>query len=417
MKFVDMKCSNCGGRMEYADGHYKCAYCGAIMLKIVDAKVDADVERLDAEEFGRKLEESKRSFLIKVEDEIKVLDAKTAIINKRLQNAKKSLSVGKYEAVFTDLEGVSDEIPAAVRLRFLASMKVKDEYGLSLCKKDIRNDWYRKFLFVCEDEETKRSYEKIAEICLLNEKLDKELESELQVIREMMKVGLREEPLTYAKQVCSKYPQLCKSWGEYAAVKCNQDPDYDCTIDIEIMKKCPDYKWDFVPDPVKRRRADIISKQEKSRRETEERKRREALEKEELDKLLRKDLEQYKVSRKKFKGYSLFLDFLLVLVFAGGLMSAYACRAGIDKVGYLLALGMLLVIGGAIMSCFCVGPVAECKKECKTSLSRLEPHYNYGNTVCAEFKNLKKVSLFVSLLCVILALAGIVLLVYGLTIV
>ncbi|HIX07414.1 MAG TPA: hypothetical protein H9741_02985 [Candidatus Borkfalkia faecipullorum] len=92
--------------MEYADGHYKCSYCGAIMLKIIDAKVDADVERLDAEEFGRKLEESKRSFLIKVEDEIKVLDAKTAIINKRLQNAKKSLSVGKYEAVFTDLEGV-----------------------------------------------------------------------------------------------------------------------------------------------------------------------------------------------------------------------------------------------------------------------------------------------------------------------
>lgn len=410
MKFVDMKCSNCGGRMEYIDGHYKCSYCGAIMLKIIDAKVDADVERLDAEEFGRKLEESKRSFLIKVEDEIKVLDAKTAIINKRLQNAKKSLSVGKYEAVFTDLEGVSDEIPAAVRLRFLASMKVKDEYGLSLCKKDIRNDWYRKFLFVCEDEETKRSYEKIAEICLLNEKLDKELESELQVIREMMKVGLREEPLTYAKQVCSKYPQLCKSWGEYAAVKCNQDPDYDCTIDIEIMKKCPDYKWDFVPSSVKQKHEKII-------KERVERRWRESQEKERLDKLLSKDLEQYKVSRKKFKGYSLFQDFLLVLVFAGGMMSAYACRAGIDKVGYLFALGMLLVIGGAIMSCFCIGPMVECKKECKTSLSRLELHYNYGNTVCVEFKNLKKVLLFVSLLCVVLALAGIVLLVYGLTIV
>lgn len=289
-------------------------------------------------------------------------------------------------------------------------MKVKDEYGLSLCKKDIRNDWYRKFLFVCEDEETKRSYEKIAEICLLNEKLDKELESELQVIREMMKVGLREEPLTYAKQVCSKYPQLCKSWGEYAAVKCNQDPDYDCTIDIEIMKKCPDYKWDFVPSSVKQKHEKII-------KERVERRWRESQEKERLDKLLSKDLEQYKVSRKKFKGYSLFQDFLLVLVFAGGMMSAYACRAGIDKVGYLFALGMLLVIGGAIMSCFCIGPMVECKKECKTSLSRLELHYNYGNTVCVEFKNLKKVLLFVSLLCVVLALAGIVLLVYGLTIV
>ena len=410
-----MKCSSCGGQMEYAEGHYRCKYCGAIMLKIIDAKIDADVEHLDAEEFERKLEESKRSFLIRVDEELKVVDAKTAIVNKRLQNAKKSLEGRNYERVFGDLEGVMDDVLAAVRLRFLASVKVKDEYELSLCKFDIKNDWYRKFVSQCEDEETRRSYEKIAEICSLNEALDKELEGELKVIREMMSVGLKEEPLAYAKQICSKYPQLCKSWGEYASVKCQLDPDYNCTADLEIMKKCPDYKWDFVPIPVRLRREQVIRREEQNRKICEEKIRAEALEKTQLDERLNKNLEEYKKAKKTFIWYSVLRDVFLFLIFAGGLMIVYAGMKGLEELEPLLALGMFLQIGGVIVSFICIGPVWESKKECKAILSYLEPYYDYRNTVCAAFKKLKKILALLTIVFVLIALVGLALMVFGLT--
>ena len=385
MKFVDMKCSNCGGRMEYADGHYKCSYCGAIMLKIIDAKIDADVERLDAEEFERRLEESKRSFLIKVEDGVKVLDAKTAIINQRLQNAKKSLSQRQYTAVFSDLTGVPLDLPSAARLRFLASVNVRDEYELSLCKKDVRNRSYNEFMACCKDEETKRSYQKIAQICLLNEELDKELEEQLHSIREMMQLGLKEDALVYAKQVCSKYPQLCKSWAELASVKCQLFPKYDCTPDFEIMKKCPDYDIGYVPQ-IMLTRLDTLQK------ETE---------------LTRANRELFKTSQKSLKRmYSLI--FAALLLSCVGSVAAYL--GGRGDIFWQTFLGMDLSYLGLIFAVIFHLIMASARRKCRGALAaalQIRPILRETNEKFERYvRRMKTVH-------VILALAAVILLVVG----
>ena len=380
MSLVDMKCLNCGGPMTYADGHYTCSYCGALVLKIIDAKIEADVERLDAKEFEKRLEESKHAFLVRVEEGVKVLDAKTAIINRRLQNAKELIKRGAFSSVNNALEGVPDDIAAAARLRLLARFGSKDEHELSLCKCNIRCEQYRRFLELCQDEETKRTYEKIAQICENNERLDCELEQEIRVIEEMAYVGLRDEVLLYAKQTCAKFPQLCKSWAEYAKVKCKFDPVYDCTVDIEIMKKCPDFQVKLIPEEVQYRQKELAEY-----------------------------LDRYKKNKKSATQFHVLEFFALLFIAAGGAI-AYIGGTNMESLEFLLALGIFVIVGAAILCVIFTGIRIEKKSECKKVIRHLGSG-SFVNPICKQYKHYSRVMMILWCVFGVLALTGLVLLV------
>ena len=137
MSIVQMKCPTCGGSMSLENNQLACPYCGTMILNIIDAKIDADVNVMSPEEFARKIEESKRQFVIKLDNELKVFDVDTIIYNKKIKDATEQLLCGFYGEVEKTLTDVPDTILAAERLRYLAEFKVKNEYELSYYDGDI----------------------------------------------------------------------------------------------------------------------------------------------------------------------------------------------------------------------------------------------------------------------------------------
>ena len=84
MAFVNMKCPNCGGVLQQdaaEAAQFECPYCHATVLNVLDVKVEGDVEKIDADEFVRRLNEQKKKFVIRVDRQYKVVDVKTAVIN------------------------------------------------------------------------------------------------------------------------------------------------------------------------------------------------------------------------------------------------------------------------------------------------------------------------------------------------
>ena len=45
------------------------------------------------------------------------------------------------------------------------------------------------------------------------------------------------------------YPSRSEAWELSVAAKCLADDKYDPSSDLEFLKKCPDYKYIFAPDP------------------------------------------------------------------------------------------------------------------------------------------------------------------------
>ena len=265
-------------------------------------------------------------------------------------------------------------------MRLLARFGAKDEYELSLCKFDIRTEQYFLFMELCEDEETKRTYEKIAQICENNERLDRELEEEIRTVEGMADVGLRDEVLLYAKQTCAKFPQLCKSWAEYAKVKCRLDPVYDCTVDIEIMKKCPDFQEKSIPKEVKERQKDLAE-----------------------------HLDRYKKNKKSATLFHV-LEFIALFWIAAGGALAYVGGSNMESLEFLLALGIFVIIGAAILCFVFTGFRVVSKSECKKVIRHLESG-SFENPICKQYKRYSRVMLILWCAFGVLALAGPVLLV------
>lgn len=127
MAIVQMKCPNCGGAMEFVNNQYVCPHCNSIVLNIVDAKIDADVSIIDAEEFARKIEESKRQFVVRINDRLEVFDVDTKIINKKIQDASKYLAEGKYYNALSCLNDIPNDILSAERIGLFTMYNYRGE--------------------------------------------------------------------------------------------------------------------------------------------------------------------------------------------------------------------------------------------------------------------------------------------------
>ena len=257
MSFVQTKCPNCGGEMTYDNNQFKCEYCGSRMFRIVDAKINADIETITAEEFSQKLERGKRNFIVNINNRFEAFDITTKVINKKLQDAEAALKDGKYSDVEKYLTGVDENILAAERLKFLARYEAVDEYELSFRAVDIRCDLYDRIMSHC-DEETKKTYEKIVDTCLMNEEIAKEIDEG----NRLFDVGLLDDALTYANEMVTKYPQKVQAWqfrlkiiyvkltgGTFPITENDismrfTDTNAD-TLDraVMLLKQCPDYAY------------------------------------------------------------------------------------------------------------------------------------------------------------------------------
>lgn len=82
-----MKCPNCRGEMTLINGQFTCPFCRTTLLNIVDAKIDADVTVMSPDEFAKRIEESKRQFVVNINDNLQVFDINTMVINKKIKDA------------------------------------------------------------------------------------------------------------------------------------------------------------------------------------------------------------------------------------------------------------------------------------------------------------------------------------------
>ena len=125
MALVNMKCPNCGGVLQQdaaETAQFECPYCHATVLNILDVKVEGDIEKIDADEFVRRLDEQKKKFVIRVDRQYKVVDVRTAVINGKLEQAEKHLSQGNFSEAIRTLDGVPADIPAAARILFFCGL-------------------------------------------------------------------------------------------------------------------------------------------------------------------------------------------------------------------------------------------------------------------------------------------------------
>lgn len=254
MAIVQMKCPNCGGTMGLVNNQFKCPNCRTMILNIVDAKIDADVTVMSPDEFARKIEESKRQFIVNINDNLKVFDVNTMVINKKIQDATQALEAGRFDTVKSILEGVPDDILSVERLRFLADFKVTNEYELSFYDGYIdtvsyeygRSNHYSNIIKLA-DEQTKATYLKLAEYCRNQYNTRKQIETEILEVNKLLNVKLYQEAIAYSTEMCRKYPQTSLSWGHLCQVKNSISSNYNCNAEYVMMKECPDYSYYGTP--------------------------------------------------------------------------------------------------------------------------------------------------------------------------
>lgn len=262
MAVVEMKCPNCGGTMGLTNNQFMCPNCRTMVLNIMDAKIDADVAVMSPDEFAKKIEESKRQFVVNINDNIQVFDVQTRIINKKIADASLALENGKYEQVDILLKGVPANIFSAERLRFLSAFRVKNEYELSSYKGYIDVEYIRwshdsscyrplnyKNLLLLADEQTKETYKKLAQFCREQHDAKAKMMGDIGQCDELFNVGLHDDALIYAKEMCRKYPTSAESWRKLSQTKLQIDPAYDCVREYKIMRLCHDYN-DIPPSPI-----------------------------------------------------------------------------------------------------------------------------------------------------------------------
>ena len=248
MTVVQMKCPNCGATMELVNNQFRCPNCRTMILNIVDAKIDADVTVMSPDEFARKIEASKRQFVVNIDDKLKVFDVNTMVINKKIQDATYALDNGDFGAVLSILEGLPEDILSVERLRFLAKYKVKNEYELSFYDGYIDTRYNYSNIIKLADDKTKATYQKLAEYCRDQYDTKKSIEAEITEVDKLLAVKLYQEAIAYTKEMCRKYPQTALSWAYACEVKCSISMNYNCDFEFSMMEKCPDYSKTAVPE-------------------------------------------------------------------------------------------------------------------------------------------------------------------------
>ena len=250
-----MKCSYCGGQLEYKNNVFVCNYCGSVTIEVIDAKFDVNVDMISVEEFQKKLEESRRQFVVNVNDKFAVVDVDSMVANKRFNDAKAAFEKCDYRNVETILR---TEVPlnnvAVQRLLFLSQYKVSNEYEMSFYHGDIAGRLYESehFKFIVEngDKNTVQTYTKLAEVCLANKKISNEIVE----IEKFIKNEMFEEAVVYAKEMCKKYPNTFLSWMWSAISQAYKDTKIEnsnesiygkirISREYKIATACPDYEY------------------------------------------------------------------------------------------------------------------------------------------------------------------------------
>lgn len=253
MAIVEMRCPNCGGIMDLVDNQLKCRNCRTTMLNIVDAKIDADVTVMSPEEFAKKINESKRRFVVNLNDDFKVFDIDTMVINKKIQDATTALEKRKFDKVEPLLSGVPHNIFSAERLRFLAHYSVINEYELSFYDGYIDGNKHYDRLIYLADKQTKETYIKLANYCRRQYNMKRKMQSDVKEVDKLLEVKLYKEAVIYAREMCKKYPQFAFSWLYLCNVNHTADRNYEGLNEYNMMRNCVDYSEDMLPDFVRER--------------------------------------------------------------------------------------------------------------------------------------------------------------------
>ena len=254
MSLVEIRCANCGALIEseVKSGQYRCSYCGAIVLHIVDATVKSEVEIVTPEEMDKFIAKNRKSFVINVGDRLEEFDVEAKIINKKISNSEKLLE----NRVFGDsLYGVPDS-PVVLRLRLLHQYEVRNEYELSMKSSRISdNENYKKLLKLC-DETTRATYK------IIEEEIERNIaaEEEIKKTDALNNVGLWEDALVYATEMLKKHP--CKTlahvryfYAKYNYFIAKYMPEVRFYYELArykhrdefkslyaVMKRCPDFE-------------------------------------------------------------------------------------------------------------------------------------------------------------------------------
>lgn len=242
MALVQMNCKNCGAPLERRGTEYVCPHCGARVLDVVDAE-GTDAPVISAEEFEKILEEQKKGLVLEYGGELHELDAEGSAKRAKLHRAESLLRAGKPHEADLALEGLSDTLFPAVRLRLFAEAGARDEAELACWAGDVHAlRWFDRVYALC-DFEQRRVYDRIEKSCAENVGILKEIGQGMEVLR----AGDVEEALRVALALCRKYPAKAKSWELLCAARCLADEEYDPTEDVGRFYRCPDCRILYGP--------------------------------------------------------------------------------------------------------------------------------------------------------------------------
>ncbi len=171
---------------------------------------------ISPEEFQKKLDESKSQFIIKIDNDLKVFDARTEIINTRIKQAQAAVLEGKFAEVNELLSGVPDTIVAAERLRLLAVCEVHSEsefvYGADISK----GQKYLDNILRLADEETVKTYQAIVKYNQENKNEAREIGIKIQEVLELVHIGSLDSAIKYLEQIANMAPTSSPVWCTFA---------------------------------------------------------------------------------------------------------------------------------------------------------------------------------------------------------
>ena len=273
METVDMRCPSCGGSMKIENGQFVCPYCGSIAINIAETQVDDSTARLSVEEFAKKLAENKKLLVVKMDSSVEIFDVEAKIINKKVADATKALTMGDFSTVLSILTGIYGVFPAE-RLKYLANYKAKSESELIKVRREeytstkggyIDGYNYEALLASC-DEATRKVYIELEQYHRKQADFMKKVWSDVQKTYSLKSAGLYKDSVDYARAMCVKYPSSAISWNNLAYIllvyrrKLNSDFNvrgknnvfgkndeelfYELNESIKKMRLCPDYEGD-----------------------------------------------------------------------------------------------------------------------------------------------------------------------------
>ena len=98
MSLVEIRCASCGATIDGTErcGEYRCTYCGALVINIVDATVNESIEIVTPEQMDAYIAKNRKSFVINVGDRLEEFDVETKIINKKITDAEENLKNKRF---------------------------------------------------------------------------------------------------------------------------------------------------------------------------------------------------------------------------------------------------------------------------------------------------------------------------------